>query len=69
MISFVVTKQKNCVMLLLLIALPVLAGLLVWLLGRSSGPAPRIDCAKQDCLECPIAPNCKHYLKQMGIDD
>ena len=56
-------------MLLLLIALPVLAGLLVWLLGRSSGPALHIDCAKQDCLECPIAPNCKHYLKQMGIDD
>lgn len=55
-------------MIFLLILIPILAGAAVWFLADKKSPAHAIDCAKQDCLNCPIGPNCEHYRRLMGIE-
>lgn len=51
-----------------LILLPILFGLLVWFAISKENPASPIDCAKQDCIDCPIGPNCEHYRRLMGVN-
>ena len=55
-------------MIFLLILIPILAGAAVWFLADKKSPAHAIDCAKQDCIDCPIGPNCEHYRRLMGIE-
>ncbi len=56
-------------MIFFLILLPILLGLLLWFAIDKKSSAPRIDCSKQDCIDCPIGPNCEHYRQLMGIKD
>ena len=56
-------------MILCLILIPILAGVALWLLADKQTPASRIDCTGQDCIDCPVGPNCEHCRHLMGTDE